>query len=414
MPKQRKDVIKSYLDNYGEKSHFIVNQLNIRNHHYCLVIPAFNEEWGCLKNVWRNLSGSWLIILVVNSPPGEDVTGRILLEDIAKECVSSGQAKQLKQYRLNETQNLLTVDLCSPGREIDPNKGVGLARKTGADIALSLIHRGKIKTPLIFTTDADVELPAGYGEVLPVGFAAAIFPFVHSSEKALEPAINLYELALHYYVLGLRWAGSPYAFHSIGSTLTIDARHYAEVRGFPKRSAAEDFYILNKLAKTGPVVQLEGPLVKIQARISNRVPFGTGAALLHIRQLKDPRKEYLFYHPDVFAALKYFQTIQSRFWPDQGLNDLLKEVPPAYQKVIGDWCETSDLEAVLAEKRFTLKSEKTFRKFLHDWFDGFRTLKFIHFARDHHFPSIPYDQLLNHQLLAANRILKSFEYELYN
>lgn len=28
----------------------------------------------------------------------------------------------------------------------------------------------------------------------------------------------------------------------------------------------------------------------------------------------------------------------------------------------------------------------------HTWFDGFRSLKFIHYLRDHHYPSIPLPQ----------------------
>ena len=47
----------------------------------------------------------------------------------------------------------------------------------------------------------------------------------------------------------MKYARSPYAFHTIGSTMAVSANHYAKVRGFPKREAGEDFYLLNKLAK---------------------------------------------------------------------------------------------------------------------------------------------------------------------
>ena len=68
---------------------------------------------------------------------------------------------------------------------------------------------------------------------------------------------RLYEYSLRYYVAGLTYAQSPYAFHTIGSTMAVNAEHYASVRGFPRREAGEDFYLLNKLAKVGSVHTLE-------------------------------------------------------------------------------------------------------------------------------------------------------------
>ena len=84
---------------------------------------------------------------------------------------------------------------------------------------------------------------------------------------------------MSYYVAGLAMAGSRYAHHSLGSTIAVHAKTYAAVRGYPKRSAGEDFYLLNKICKLAPVERLAGPALSIEARISARVPFGTGPAL---------------------------------------------------------------------------------------------------------------------------------------
>ncbi len=70
-------------------------------------------------------------------------------------------------------------------------------------------------------------------------------------------ATQLYELSLRYYVAGMKFARSPYAFHTIGSSMAVSPVHYARVRGFPKREAGEDFYLLNKLAKLGSVLELD-------------------------------------------------------------------------------------------------------------------------------------------------------------
>ena len=64
---------------------------------------------------------------------------------------------------------------------------------------------------------------------------------------------------MSYYVAGLAMAGSRYAHHSLGSTIAVHAKTYAAVRGYPKRSAGEDFYLLNKICKLAPVERLAGP-----------------------------------------------------------------------------------------------------------------------------------------------------------
>src|SRR5260370_15593309 len=114
--------------------------------------------------------------------------------------------------------------------------------------------------------------------------AALIYPFWHRCESPPELAdgMDRYELFLRSYVLGLADAGSPYAFHTLGSTVAVHTLAYAKVRGFPRRAAGEDFYLLNKLAKVGSIAQLDGAPLIIRGRRSHRLPFGTGAALNHI------------------------------------------------------------------------------------------------------------------------------------
>ena len=59
-----------------------------------------------------------------------------------------------------------------------------------------------------------------------------------------------------YFQRGLAWARSPYAFHTVGSTMVVHALCYAQVRGVPRRRAGEDFYLLGKLSKLRPLVRL--------------------------------------------------------------------------------------------------------------------------------------------------------------
>ena len=156
---------------------------------------------------------------------------------------------------------------------------MGLARKIGFDIALRLHQAGRLASSWLHSTDADVILPRDYFErasrVRVPNAAALVYPFVHRGEDdvALARAVQLYEISLRYYVLGLASAGSPYAHHTVGSTLAVDAAAYAKVRGVPKRTAAEDFYLLGKLVKIGAIVPLaDGANFRERSRFTAR-PF---------------------------------------------------------------------------------------------------------------------------------------------
>ena len=145
--------------------------------------------------------------------------------------------------------SVLVVDRFTRNRRLPSHQGVGLARKIGADIALELIVQERVRRPFFGMTDADTRLPEDYFSrlaILEPDCSAAIFPFWHepNGESRVDRAAALYEIRLRYIQRGLQWAHSPYAFHAVGSTMAVHALSYAQVRGVPKRQAAEDFYLL--------------------------------------------------------------------------------------------------------------------------------------------------------------------------
>jgi len=219
----------------------------------------------------------------------------------------------------------------------------------------------------------------------------------------------LYELSLRYYVAGLKYAGSPYAFNTIGSTMAVNAFHYAKVRGFPKREAGEDFYLLNKLAKVGPVLELEaGPgcePIEIESRRSDRVPFGTGAAVNRIAGLDDPVRDFRFYHPAVFELLKAWLESWPGIWDSRSC-DLeairLKDAPgdtvsEQRQRVLRAGLEKMKALDALAHAFRQSSDPDQFSRQMHTWFDAFRTLKLTHFLRDQALPSVSFRELRENQ-----------------
>lgn len=381
-----------------------------------VVIPACNESAEFLRPPPPG-TGRSLMILVINETDTAhervSLNNRALAAEVRMrfesvwESAEDGAGFKLTLFR-DEPANrdVLLVDRFGKDRKLPIKGGVGHARKIGADVAAWLIHRQHIKSPWIHCTDADVRLPETYFNCsnawLDAGpeYAALVYPFRHCGlEGFSEPdevirATHLYELSLHYYVAGLKFAGSPYAFHTIGSTMAVNAKHYAKVRGFPKREAGEDFYLLNKLAKVGPVLELSASAdcrpIEIAARRSDRVPFGTGAAVNTISSLNDPLQEFRFYNPRVFELLQDWLKSWPVLW-SSGSSDLQQ-----YQPGLLAGLKAMGAEKALVHAFTHSKDLGQFTRQMHTWFDAFRTLKLIHFLRDEFFPSVDYDQLREH------------------
>ena len=382
MPIRDKKLISRYLTTHAEPEALNAAHLIPDDYKYCLVIPAFQEDWRKLQRVWRKIDPDCLIILVINASTNDDPLTNRLISDIETESETLCSNGPLTCVTSHDRRTLLLVDRCS--NPIPEKQGVGLARKIGADIALSLINNRQVLEPWIFNTDADVRLPASYfaavaGKQINATVrcpAARLYPFTHRPAAGIVEACNLYEISLYYYVCGLRYAASHYAFTTVGSTIAIHADHYAMVRGFPRRPAGEDFYLLNKLAKTGTIDQLTEPLIEISGRLSERVPFGTGVGIKKILRLADPISDCPFYNPRIFQCLKQFLSELDRC---QDVADLTNHFKNSRSQ---RWCESVDLFTLIDSKR-NLKPA-VFKKFTVDWMDGFRTLKFIHFLQQHY------------------------------
>ena len=376
-------VVHKYLQNYAEPESSLLPELPCFDH--CLVIPVFDETIEKLGQVWHKINDNYLVILVVNAP-GEQHTATLkLMQEVTAGAIKV-ESKGRSTY-LRGRPDILLVDRCSAGNTIAPGRGVGLARKIGADIALRLISQGIVRSQRISCTDADAVLPGDYfATPLTDEDAALVFPFSHQHETGLQIPTLLYEISILYYASGLDWAGSRYGYTSLGSAMAVSATHYAKVRGFPRRNAAEDFYLLNKLAKTGAIRRIEATPITLAGRLSKRVPVGTGPGIGKIAELHNPLDDYHFYHPRTFVLLQEFLLTLTTTWDTQ---DTFASAAPEIQH----YWQAHDLLEFIAKQRAYHKQERVFNKFLSDWFDGFRTLKFIHFMRDHFLPSVPLSEL---------------------
>ena len=387
--------LRRYLDRYAEP---IVAEFEAQlrsqiqqTYAYVLVIPLYVEPLDCLDRILPSTLKDTLVIAVVNVASDRPTTSVQVTQGLLAH-LRDGEAP-LTWVSWSADTAMLIVDCCSPGRQLPAKQGVGLARKIGADLAVACIEAQVVINPWIYCTDADVTLPQDYfdGRELDPDVAVALYPFCH---QPIHTGILQYEISLRYYVTQLAIAGSPYGFHTIGSLLKINATHYVGVRGFPKRAAAEDFYILNKLAKTGKVVQLQGSPIVLSSRVSTRVPFGTGATMERLAT----ESQLKFYDPKIFQCLQQWLALIEPLWQQR---------EAITQSGLMHWWHRNVNEGdLLLETLLQLGLEKTlpqayrqcrdyqrFQFFLWVWFDAFRTLKFVHGLRDRAFPSQSLSQI---------------------
>jgi hypothetical protein len=409
---------RQYLERHAEPESRLADRLGAFGH--AVVLPAYGEGEElahALRSVPAGPRGPVLVVLIVNgranSPPWVHDKNRevpaLLCDALGAEHEQAFEDPPASLFGFGPG-HILLVDRATPDRFMPDDQGVGLARKLGADLCLRLHAAGRLASPFIHSTDADVELPKDYFERRELDAAtrpaALIYPFVHRPEdnEALAEAIALYEISLRYYVLGLEYARSPYAYHTIGSTLAVDAASYAMVRGFPKRTAGEDFYLLSKLAKIAAIERTVGRPIVLRGRPSDRVPFGTGPAVRRIAEAGADR--FMLYDPLLFEYLQAWLEALAAMAPGE---------PHRLEARVQEACVQHGLDAqrlIDAAQRLALfeavqraeseaKDRDALRRRVATSFDAFRTLKLLHALQEAGLPKVPWVEALRRAPFAA-------------
>lgn len=396
VPRQVEDYLKKYGMSYWSIETLITS--GITN---VVVVPAIAELENIKKFLasYVKLDGTYnygtLLLFVINNTntSGDEIKLNNQLTLMYLRGIISGNPEdQTGRSLLDKDINLGVIDAASP-RKTMPEKdgGVGLARKIGMDAALNVFDFQSKDKKIILTTDADCTLDPGYLTEVVSNFnkrelSAAVVDFKHdiSGNDILAEAIICYEIFLRYYVLGLKYAGSPYAFHTVGSTMVCDYESYIKVEGMNKRKAAEDFYFLEKLAKNVKVETISSTSVYPSGRGSWRVPFGTGQRVN--RFLSRIQNEYTLYDPESFNILKRWLDVFNK----PGKTEIgyylghAKEIHPELLRFL--YYQNFEPDMVNIIKNSKTEEQLTLQK--SRWFDGFLTLKFIHHLRDNGVPEI--------------------------
>lgn len=328
------------------------------NYPAAAVIPAYDENRElpeCLQTISAaEKSENTAVIVVVNHPPGADEKNSL----------------QLLEYLQNKPGvfPLYLPDLAG---------GVGAARKAGMDAFLAARPAEQLEKTVIYSLDADTHVERDYFTLAApavLAHGAVVFEFSHrpAATPAQQQAIDHYERYLRRYREKLAGAGSPYAFYTIGSAFAVRGDSYIRAGGMKVRQAGEDFYFLQTLAKSCGITFCPQVAVHPSPRISRRVPFGTGPAVGDIMagnppaEIPDAAFERL---AEIVAAATGEQlTSPEKFLsalPEKSRCFLLQErFDSAWKKILANL----PAKAGAGEKAF------------HEWFDGLKTLRFLHFS----------------------------------
>lgn len=405
MARHKESLVPRYLERYATKQWAVARRVQGTFEHV-LVVPALNERVGLLdgyRQAARAAPGPVLVILVVNAHDGVPAEWLLGNQRLLAQLVALGPAAHLAEGAVQIADpdfSVLALDRSSAGLRVPREQGVGLARRIGADIALGLWWLGRLGSPWIATTDADARLPPEFFHTLahaPGDAALLAHPYVHgrSSDPRLDAAYAAYELWLRHHVLGLRWARSPYALHTIGSTLSVAAGAYAAVRGFPKRAAGEDFHLVAKLLKVGRAHCPRTPPIVLEARASARVPFGTGPGVERAARELDSPEGFSLLAPEAFTALRRVL---------EALDEVAASGSPrAFERVLGDSSlpqacrevlQTGGLPSEIQQVGRRAHGAEARRRRLHDRFDALASLRLLHAARDGGLGTLPWREAL--------------------
>ena len=366
--------LAKYLLSHGSERQWSIAGIDRSDFTLAVVIPACAESTylpatlSSLATNPKELTTETLICVVVNQRKDAD------------DALKQDNRNTLEWLKTRPFPNLHIgiVDATSEESEFESKDGVGLARKIGFDLCLSELAWER--KPILISLDADTLVDKDYLATIrshfqKSNFSGAVIPYRHqaSADHETEQAIRLYELYLRSYLYGLTQSGSPYAYHTIGSAFCCLAEGYLKAGGMNRRLAAEDFYFLQKLAKTSGIELVNGTVVAPAARFSSRVPFGTGPTLQ--RQVEEAIRCYQFVGVKGFSLLK------------QWLRIIADNIDSPADKIISLVNEQSEeLIAFLTELNFVSiwhklqNNHTTVQQRLaafHVWFDALRTRQML-------------------------------------
>lgn len=399
--------MSTYLERYAYPSLSISIKPDA-NTGLIVVIPVFNE-----KHTIKALDS-----LLTSKLPLVPVEVLIIINNAVN---SDTEILKQNEQTLAEVKHWVNTNLkkgiCFYVQHIELSKkhaGVGLARKAGMDEAVRRFEQIGNEKGIILSFDADCICDTNYLQEVYTRFiydrlkGASIY-YEHETElltKNEKEGILQYELHLRYYINGLRKAGYPYAFHTVGSSMAVRADIYKKAGGMNRRKAGEDFHFLHKVIPYGDFGDITSASVYPSARISDRVPFGTGKAM---GDWSDQHKTvFNSYDPAIFNEVSRLLKAVPRFYKNPDSTNELQKLPKAIQSFL----HQENFDTILSDINKKSPNLKVYLQHWFGWFNGLKILHLVHYLRDYSYPQIPVtkaaSQLINSNIYNSEELLLKY------
>jgi glycosyltransferase involved in cell wall biosynthesis len=353
-----------------------------------VVIPCYNEP--DILTTLNSLSVCFppvsevSVLIVINS--SEDAPQEAILQNVStSDCIACWITEH--PFLFFDVQRIHAPDL--------PKKwaGVGWARKIGMDQAVRQLVKNNFNDGIIVSFDADSTVLPSYFQQIESAFKSNptynffTIHFEHPYDKgevdaSTREGILRYELHMRYFRKAMQWTGYPHAIHTVGSSFALLASAYAKQGGMNRRKAGEDFYFLHKLVLLGQYGNINSTTVFPSCRQSDRVPFGTGAAMK--KWIEGSSELNFTYALAAFINLKPLFSCASQFWqmdPAQMKNMIIGLHPS-----LKSFCENSLVIEKLVELKKNCSSALVFERRVFHLLDAFWILKYLNFSRDSSYP----------------------------
>ncbi len=359
-----------------------------------VVVPAYNEP--AITEVLNSLAScdepecNVEVIIVVNAPANASAESIRNNED----CIKNINTWKNKYYGC--FFRLFVFNIVRASAE---GWGVGLARKTGMDEAVRRFDLISKPEGVIVNLDADCLVARNYfialnDELLkkPERSACSIYfehPLAGSGyHENTYNFITWYELHLRFYLQGIKYAGFPYSFHTVGSALAIKALPYIKSGGMNRRQAGEDFYFIQKLVPAGGYFALNSTTVYPSPRESFRVPFGTGATISKLT--KENSRVLMTYNVQAFNELHVFFNALDKlyYYSDNEFELHYNSLPAGLRSFI----DSQKMRAKIQEIRLNTTGLQSFKKRFFVWFNMFKIVKYLNRVHEEIFPRVPVNE----------------------
>ena len=266
--------------------------------------------------------------------------------------------------------------------------GAGLARKKGMDEAVVRFNYIGKPDGLLVSLDADTLVKENYLVEIEKyfqknpGHIGATISFRHQLQGLNERhriGILLYEKYLKYYKDAVAFTGYPFSIFTIGSAFVVTAGAYVKRGGMNRRKAGEDFYFLQNLTQQGRVGEINSTTVYPSARLSERVPFGTGPIMK--RWMEGNENLTQTYSLQAFSDLKDFFLLKEKLYKisEADYYSLMEKLP----EPVSAFLREDNFFSQINNLNKNCSSLRIFSRRFFQVFNAFKILKFLNFGHEY-------------------------------